>query len=423
MSTKKIVELPKRTVASVSPLTGEILREFDQHSDELIEKKLQLAAETFREYRKTPFEKRAEMMTRAAEILESSKNELGRMMTEEMGKTLKSAVQEAEKCAFGCRFYAENAQKFLADEEAKTNATRSYIKYQPIGPVLAVMPWNFPFWQVFRFAAPALMAGNVGLLKHASNVPQCAMAIEDIFKKAGFPEGVFQNLLIGSDRTAKVIADRRVAAVTLTGSVAAGSSVAGTAGKELKKTVLELGGSDPFIVMPSADLDKTVETAVQARTINNGQSCIAAKRFIVHEEIAEQFEKKYVERMAAMKVGDPMDPATDIGPLATADVLKGLEEQVNKTVQMGAQVLLGGKRMNRKGNFFEPTVLTNIPKGSPADNDELFGPVASLFRAKDMADAIQIANNSPFGLGASAWTNDRAEREMFIDEIRSEERR
>ena len=288
------------------------------------------------------------------------------MMTQEMGKTLKSAVQEAEKCAFGCRYYAENAERFLADEEAKTNATRSFVRYQPIGPVLAVMPWNFPFWQVFRFAAPALMAGNVGLLKHASNVPQCALAIEDIFRRAGFPEGAFQTLLIGSDRVNQVIADRRIAAVTLTGSVGAGSSVATAAGKAIKKCVLELGGSDPFIVMPSADLDKAVETAVQARVINNGQSCIAAKRFIVHQQIAEQFEKKFVARMASLKVGDPMDAATDVGPLATEDVLKGLEAQVQKTIEMGARVLLGGKRLDRKGNFFAPTVLADIPKGSPA---------------------------------------------------------
>ena len=279
------------------------------------------------------------------------------------------------------------------------------------------MPWNFPFWQVFRFAAPALMAGNVGLLNHASNVPQCALAIEDIFGRAGFGEGVFQTLLIGSDRVNKVISDRRIAAVTLTGSVGAGSSVAAHAGKELKKSVLELGGSDPFIVMPSADFDRAVETAVQARVINNGQSCIAAKRLIVHQEIAEQFEKQFVSRMKSLKVGDPMDKDTDVGPLATAEVLKGLEEQVNKTVAMGARVLLGGKRLERKGNFFAPTVLADVPKGSPAHDDELFGPVASLYRAKDMAQAIEIANNSIFGLGASAWTNDPAERDLFINEI------
>jgi succinate-semialdehyde dehydrogenase / glutarate-semialdehyde dehydrogenase len=419
MSTHKVIELPRRTVSSVSPLTGELLREYEQHSDEAVENKIALAAATFRDYHKVAFSKRAAMMVRAAEILEKEKEVVGRMMTQEMGKTFKSAVQEAEKCAFGCRYYAENAERFLADEEARTNATRSFVRYQPIGPVLAVMPWNFPFWQVFRFAAPALMAGNVGLLKHASNVPQCALAIEDIFRRAGFPEGAFQTLLIGSDRVNQVIADRRIAAVTLTGSVGAGSSVAAAAGKAIKKCVLELGGSDPFIVMPSADIDRAVETAVQARVINNGQSCIAAKRFIVHRQIAEQFEKKFVARMASLKVGDPMDAATDVGPLATTDVLKGLEQQVQKTVEMGARVLLGGKRLEQKGNFFAPTVLADIPKGSPAFEDELFGPVASLYRARDMSDAIEIANDSIFGLGACAWTNDPAERELFINEIES----
>ena len=419
MSTQKVVELPKRTLASVSPFTGELLRKYEQHSDEVLEQKLQLAAERFHSYRHTSFIERAHLMLRAADILESEKQKFGELMTREMGKPLKAAIQESEKSAFGCRYYAENAERFLADEEAKTSATRSFVRYQALGPVLAIMPWNFPFWQVFRFAAPALMAGNVGLLKHASNVPECALAIEDIFRRAGFPEGAFQTLLIASDRVNRIIADPRVVAVTLTGSVGAGSSVAAAAGKQIKKSVLELGGSDPFIVMPSADLDRAVATAVQARVINNGQSCIAAKRFIVDETIYDQFAQKFVERMAALKVGDPMDPATDVGPLATADVLRGLEEQVNQTVKMGARVLLGGKRMKRPGNFFEPTVLADIPQGSPAFDDELFGPVASIFRARGMADAIAIANNSKFGLGACAWTNDEAEQEMFINRIES----
>ena len=418
MSTQNLIR-NSNTLASISPATGELLREFEQHSDDVVESRLQLAAETFREYRMTSFAQRAQMMTRAAGILESGKENFGRIMTQEMGKTLRSAIQEAEKSAFGCRYYAENAERFLADEEARTNATRSFVRYQPIGPVLAIMPWNFPFWQVFRFAAPALMAGNVGLLKHASNVPQCALAIEDIFHQAGFPQGTFQTLLIGSDRVNKVIVDPRVKAVTLTGSVGAGSKVAAAAGKEIKKTVLELGGSDPFIVMPSADLNAAVETAVQARIINNGQSCIAAKRFIVDERIATQFEEKFVSRMSSLKMGDPMDPSTDLGPLSTADGLRTLQEQVNKSVQMGARVLLGGKRANRQGNFFEPTVLSEIPKGSPAFHDELFGPVACLFRAKGMSDAIAIANSSQFGLGACAWTNDEKEREMFINQIES----
>src|SRR6476620_357791 len=293
MSTQKVIELPRRTVSSVSPLTGELLREFEQHSDDVVEQKIALAAATFQDYRKLPFAKRGAMMVRAAEILEKEKDTFGRMMTQEMGKTLRSAVQEAEKCAVGCRYYAENAERFLADEDAKTNATRSFVRYQPLGPVLAVMPWNFPFWQVFRFAAPALMAGNVGLLKHASNVPQCALAIEDIFRRAGFPEGCFQTLLIETERVQRVIDDHRVAAVTLTGSTGAGSHVASGAGKEIKRTVLELGGSDPFIVMPSANLDEAVATAVKARTMNNGQSCIAAKRFIVHAQVYDEFESEF----------------------------------------------------------------------------------------------------------------------------------
>ena len=449
MSTRSVAEVPKGHLVSISPLTGELLRDYEQHSEETVESKLQLASETFREYRRTSFAVRAQMMNRVAEILESGKESFGRLMTQEMGKTLRSAIQEAEKCALGCRYYAQNAESFLADEEAMTtparehravrhpslptsgkpgalvrgprvsSATRSFVRYQPLGPVLAIMPWNFPFWQVFRFAAPGLMAGNVGLLKHASNVPQCALAIEDVLRKAGFPEGVFQTLLIASDRVGKVIADRRVVAVTLTGSVGAGSMVAAAAGKEIKKTVLELGGSDPFIIMPSADLDRAIETAVQARVINNGQSCIAAKRFIVHQRIAEQFERKFVQRMASLKVGDPMDADTDVGPLATADGLRTLQQQVSKTVQLGAHVLLGGKRIERQGNFFEPTVLSNIPQGSPALEDELFGPVASLFDVSSMADAIRLANDSRFGLGACAWTNDDAERDLFINEIES----
>src|SRR3954452_2060138 len=353
-------------IASINPATGELLRSFEPLSDASIETALQRAMAAFRTNRKRSFAERARRMLRAAELLESRASDYGRTITLEMGKPIAAAVAEVKKCALVCRYYAEHAEAHLAEERIATSAHESYIRYEPMGPVLAVMPWNFPFWQVFRFAAPALMAGNVGLLKHASNVPQCAFAIEDIFHRAGFPEGAFQTLLIGSDRVNPLIADRRIAAVTLTGSVGAGSSVATAAGKEIKKCVLELGGSDPFIVMPSADLDKAVDTAVQARVINNGQSCIAAKRFIVHQGIAEQFEKKFVARMASLKVGDPMDAATDVGPLATEDVLKGLEAQVQKTIEIGARVLLGGKRVDRKANFFAPTVLPDIPEGSPA---------------------------------------------------------
>ncbi len=419
MSSRNFPEIEKGEIASVNPATGELLRRYEQHSEAEVNSKIELAFSTFRHHRKTSFASRAQMMLRAAETLESRKQELGRTMTREMGKPLRAAVQEAEKCALACRYYAENAERFLVREEAKTNAAQSYVLYQPLGVVLAIMPWNFPFWQVFRFAAPALMAGNAGLLKHASNVPQCALEIEAIFHEAGFAEGLFQTLLLSPERTGRVIADPRVAAVTLTGSVGAGSSVASAAGKQIKKTVLELGGSDPFIVMPTANLEKAVETAVQARVVNNGQSCIAAKRFIVDRSIADGFEKKFVERMRSLRVGDPMDPATDVGPLATPDLLHTLEEQVKQTVAMGARVLIGGKRVNRQGNFFEPTVLSQIPKGSPAFDDELFGPVASLFRADGMADAVRIANDSKFGLGACAWTNDAAERELFITEIES----
>jgi succinate-semialdehyde dehydrogenase/glutarate-semialdehyde dehydrogenase len=356
-------------------------------------------------------------MLRAAEILESGKDRLGRIMTSEMGKTIQSARDEAVKCAWACRFYAENAEHLLADERVETNAALSYVHYQPVGPVLAVMPWNFPFWQVFRFAAPALMAGNVGLLKHASNVPQCAVAIEEIFREAGFPEGAFQTLLIGSQEVALVLDDERVRAATLTGSEPAGSQVASQAGKRIKKTVLELGGSDPFIVMPSADLDAAVKTAVRARVINNGQSCIAAKRFLVAEPIATEFERRFVQGMESLRIGDPMDDATELGPLATPEILEGLHEQVQRSVQAGARLLTGGKRLDRPGNYYAPTVLAGIPETAPAFCEELFGPVAQLYRFTTMDEAIRIVNATPFGLGSSVWTNEEAERARFIDEI------
>lgn len=404
-------------IRTLNPATGELIRKFEPHTDAQVESKLQKAIDTFRTWRRVPFSERSRMMRRACEILEHDKNELARTMTLEMGKPLRAAVQEVEKCARACDFYANNAERFLTDEPAQSSATRSFVKYQPLGPVLAIMPWNFPLWQAFRFIAPGLMAGNVGLLKHASNVPQCALAIESVLLKAGFPEGVFQTLLIESGRVANVIADTRVAAATLTGSVGAGSNVASAAGKEIKKTVLELGGSDPFIVMPSANMKQTVETAVQARIVNNGQSCIAAKRFIVHEEIADEFEKNFVERMRALKIGDPMDDSTDIGPLATEDVLDDLDKQVQQTVKARAKILCGGKKDGRPGFFYPPTVLTNIPKNSPAYQEELFGPVASLFRVNNIREAIQLANDSKFGLGSSLWSNDEDERAQFIDEI------
>src|SRR5207249_1622411 len=322
-------------ISSINPATGEVLKSFPSLNEHQLEEKLNRAAKTFREYRRTSFPERALMMHRSAEILESEKKRFARLMTLEMGKPINAAAQEAEKCAWVCRYYADNAEKHLADEAVETNATRSYVRFQPLGVVLAVMPWNFPFWQVFRFAAPALMAGNVGLLKHASNVPQCALAIEEIFRRAGFPEGAFQTLLLETEHVPRVLDDPRVAAATLTGSERAGSQVAAEAGKQIKKTVLELGGSDPFIVMPSADLDSAIRTAVAARVINNGQSCIAAKRFIVAQEIADEFERRFVQGMEALQVGDPMDAATDIGPLATESICAALDAQVQKTVSAG----------------------------------------------------------------------------------------
>ncbi len=409
-------------ISSINPATGEVLQTFDSLNEHELEEKLARAAQSFREHRLTSFADRAAKMQRAAEILNSEKKSFARTMTLEMGKPINAAVQEAEKCARVCRYYAENAARHLADEVIETNATKSFVRFQPLGVVLAVMPWNFPFWQVFRFAAPALMAGNVGLLKHASNVPQCALAIEDIFVRAGFPDGVFQTLLVGSDAVQSVLEDPRVAAATLTGSEPAGRSVASIAGKQIKKTVLELGGSDPFIVMPSANFDDAVSTAVKARTINNGQSCIAAKRFIVHEHIYDRFETEFVAAMEALRIGDPLDTGTDVGPLATDQILRDLEDQVNVSVAAGAKLLTGGRRLETdgklaRGHFYEPTVLVDIPKDSPAYRDEIFGPVASLFRISTIDEAIKLANATMFGLGSAAWTNDSQESERFINEL------
>jgi len=358
-------------------------------------------------------------MIRAAELLEAEKRQLGELMTLEMGKPIAAAIAEAEKCAAACRYYAANAQSFLADRPVETDGGESWVAFQPLGVVLSIMPWNFPFWQVFRFAAPALMAGNVGILKHSSNVPQCALAIEEIFRRAGFADGVFQTFLVGSEAVEKIVADPRIAAVTLTGSEGAGRSVAGAAGKHLKKCVVELGGSDPFVVMPSADLDAAVSTAVTARMINNGQSCIAAKRFIVHTDIYDAFLKQFVARVSAIRIGDPMDEQTQLGPLATSGIRDELDAQVRTSVSKGAKILTGGKKLDRDGYFYAPTVLVDIPAESPAAQEELFGPVASVFRAKDLDEAIALANGTRFGLGASAWTRDGREESRFIEEIES----
>jgi succinate-semialdehyde dehydrogenase / glutarate-semialdehyde dehydrogenase len=404
-------------IASTNPATGERLKEFAPHDASEVERRLQCAADAFAKWRGEPFGKRALLLITAASLLEQEKEKLARIITMEMGKLLRDAIAELEKCAGGCRFYAENAERFLEDEPVQTQAGRSFVRYQPLGPVLAIMPWNFPFWQVFRFAAPSLMAGNVGLLKHAANVPQCALAIEDIFRRAGFPEGVFQTLLIESSEAEKVIVDLRVKAVTLTGSEKAGSAVASVAGREIKKAVLELGGSDAFIVMPSADMENALTTGVKARMINTGQSCIAAKRFFISDKIYNDYLRQFVERVRALKVGDPMDDNIDIGPLSSEHIRDGVHEQVQKTLAAGAKCLTGGNKIAGNGFFYEPTVLVDVPKDSPAFREEVFGPVASIFRVRNETEAIEMANDHAYGLGASAWTNDKREQELFASEL------
>jgi len=400
---------------SIYPYTLEVKAEYEVMTNETINNCLLLAEKTFQQWRKTSFEQRRALMLQLADLLIIKRDDLAYTITVEMGKILKEAKAEVEKCASCCHYYAENAEKFLQNENMPSDAAKSYVRYDSIGAILAIMPWNFPFWQVFRFAAPALMAGNVGLLKHASNVPQCALAIEEVFTTAGFPEGSFQSLLIGSDAVAGILNDPRVVAATLTGSEPAGRSVAATSGKQIKKTVLELGGSDPFIVMPSANLPEAVTTAVKARTINNGQSCIAAKRFIVAAEIYDEFEKRFVKEMRALEIGDPMEESTDIGPLATPQIVDDLEAQVKKAVASGARVLTGGKKIDGRGNYFEPTVLVDLNIDAPVSCEEIFGPVAMLFRVSGIEEAIKIANATPFGLGSAAWTNDAAEQARFIE--------
>jgi succinate-semialdehyde dehydrogenase/glutarate-semialdehyde dehydrogenase len=404
-------------IASVNPANGVTLRAFEPLADADIDARLARAVDAFRAYRLTDVAERARRMRDVAEGLTREREPLGRLITTEMGKPLQAAIEEVQKCARACRYYAEHAAAMLADEPVAAGAAQTFIRYEPLGPVLAVMPWNFPFWQVFRFAAPALMAGNVALLKHAANVPQCALAIERLFLHAGFAEGVFQTLLVTSGQVERIVEDDRVVAVTLTGSERAGAAVASHAGARIKKTVLELGGSDPFVVLASADLDRAAATAVTARTINNGQSCIAAKRFIVAAPVYERFELRFVRAVRALVVGDPMDATTDVGPLVSAEAVEAVDAQVRRSVEAGARVLAGGRRAARDGFYYEPTVLADVPPDAPAWREEVFGPVAALVRAHDLADAIRLANDTPFGLGASVWTTDAVERARCIGEI------
>ncbi len=404
-------------IASVNPATGETLREFAPMKADEIESKIATADRAFQHHRRSSFAERARCMNSAADLLDREQDSFARTITLEMGKLSSASIEEVQKCARGCRYYAENAERLLSDQPIASGVTRSFIRYQPLGAILAIMPWNFPFWQVFRFAAPSLMAGNVALLKHAANVPQCALAIEEIFRRAGFAEGVFQTLLIETESTKSVIEDPRVSAVTLTGSDRAGSEVASTAARQIKKSVLELGGSDPFVVMASANLQAAVSTGVKARMVNTGQSCIAAKRFIVAEQIFDDYLAQFVRKMKALKIGDPFDSETEVGPVAHEQILEDLDAQVKASVTAGAELVTGGQRINRPGFFYEPTVLVDVPSDSPAAREEIFGPVAAFFRVRNAEEAIAVANNSVFGLGASAWTNDAAEQDFFATEL------
>jgi succinate-semialdehyde dehydrogenase/glutarate-semialdehyde dehydrogenase len=404
-------------IESINPATNQLLRSFEPLTSAAARQKIALAEDAFRAYTAVPLEHRALWMRKLASILEHETNDFATLITLEMGKPLEAARFEILKCADVCRYYADNAARILAPEAVPTDPNYSYVRWDPLGIILAVMPWNFPFWQVFRFLAPALMAGNVALLKHASNVPQCALAIEALVRRAGFPRGTFQALLLEVSQVETVLADERIAAVTITGSETAGRAIGAQAGWLIKKSVLELGGSDPFIVMPSADLNLAVETAVRARCVNSGQSCIAAKRFIIADEIYDEFESRFVQGMESVRVGDPMKEGTEIGPLATVRSVDLLEAQVKAAVRVGARVLTGGERMVGEGNYFEPTVLTGVPRTSAVYREELFGPVAMLFRVQDVNEAIEIANDTSFGLAASAWTRDPAEQQRLVAEL------
>ena len=404
-------------IESLNPATGKLLRRFEALNEAALREKIGLAADAFRSYRNVPLEHRALWMRKLATLLDQEKLELAQVITVEMGKPLDQAEQEIVKCALVCRYYAEHAARMLAPEPVQTEASHSYVRWEPLGVLLAVMPWNFPFWQVFRFLAPALMAGNVSLLKHAANVPQCALAIESLTRRAGFPRGSLQALLLETAQVESVLGDPRVAAVTVTGSVAAGRAVAAQAGWLIKKSVLELGGSDPFLVMPSADLTLAAEVGAKSRCINSGQSCIAAKRFIVSHEIYAEFVPRFVAAMERMTVGDPLRSGTRVGPIATQRLLGDLEAQVRAAENAGARVLTGGRRLAGEGYYFPPTVLEGVPRKSPLYREELFGPVAMIFRAESIEEAIMLANDTPFGLAASAWTRDPAEQQHLLNEL------
>ncbi|HXE09787.1 MAG TPA: NAD-dependent succinate-semialdehyde dehydrogenase [Acidobacteriaceae bacterium] len=404
-------------IQSINPANGELLQAFAPIEDKVVQEKIALARSAFEAYAAVPLRHRELWMNKLASLLDAEKDELATLITSEMGKPIAAARAEIAKCALGCRYYAEHAARILAPEPVNIGENEAYVRWDPLGVILAVMPWNFPLWQVFRFLAPALMAGNAGLLKHASNVPQCALAIESLVRRAGFPRGIFQTLLIEASQVEHVLADERVAAVTVTGSEAAGRAIAAQAGWFIKKSVLELGGSDPFIVMSSADLDAAVKAAVKARAINNGQSCICAKRFLVADAIYDQFEARFVEGMDALKVGDPMQETTEVGPLATQAQVRELDAQVRAAVKAGARLLTGGAPMVGKGNYYEPTVLAGVPRECEVYREEMFGPVAMLFRVRDVEEAIAVANDTPFGLAASVWTRSEAEQRRFASAL------
>jgi succinate-semialdehyde dehydrogenase/glutarate-semialdehyde dehydrogenase len=404
---------------SINPSNGQVLATFDEISDKELDSRLDSAVKTQGSWCKTPLSERSKLLITIAEVLDSQQERWAELMTLEMGKTLKSARAEVVKCSLACRYYAENGPNFLRDEYIATESAKNYVRYLPLGVLLAVMPWNFPFWQLFRFLAPALMAGNSVVLKHSSNVPQCALAIEEVLRSAGAPVGLFQTLLIGAKRVAGVIADTRIAGVSMTGSEVAGRQVAQMAGANIKKCVLELGSNDAFIVMPSSDLEKAVQTAVQARVANNGQSCIAAKRFMIHRDLYPSFEQRFVELMKALKVGDPKNPATDVGPLATLQTLLDIESQVNTSMSLGANLLCGGKRPGESGYFYSPSVLSEITHESPIYHQEVFGPVAALFCINSLDEAVALVNASPYGLGSSCWTMEAEEQEQFINKLQT----